>query len=75
MANGLVKAGDLRAPDKPLQDGDAFMRMVAPSYIHMTNNRLGLNAIDEAFLAYSVARALNGGMQPPFIYNSATTRH
>ena len=36
---------------------------IVPSYVHMTNNRLGVSIPEEAYLAHIVDQALGGGVQ------------
>jgi len=46
----------LRAPESP----DAAAWSLCHSLIHMTNNRMMVSVSDEAFIAYQVARAMEG---------------
>ncbi|MFF5250047.1 lantibiotic dehydratase C-terminal domain-containing protein [Streptosporangium sp. NPDC000095] len=61
----FVKAGTSRAP-KVISDPEILLPHLLASYIHMTNNRLGLPIADEAYLAYILARTLqdNVGSAP-----------
>ncbi|HKV72697.1 MAG TPA: thiopeptide-type bacteriocin biosynthesis protein [Gemmatimonadales bacterium] len=42
----------------PVGDLQTTLRMLLPSYMHMTNNRLGLSRIEEAFLGHALWRVL-----------------
>lgn len=53
----FVRAFTSRAP-KVISDFDVLLPHLLASYMHMTNNRLGLSISDEAYLAYVLARTL-----------------
>lgn len=50
------QAGQLELPDRPVHDDPRWY--LYESYIHMTNNRLGLSRTDESFGAYLLQRSL-----------------
>ncbi|HEX6969067.1 MAG TPA: lantibiotic dehydratase C-terminal domain-containing protein [Micromonosporaceae bacterium] len=60
----LVESGDLwfrrRADDEPyrMEDPDAALSVLLSSYMHMTNNRLGVSILDEIYLSYLMRCAL-----------------
>jgi thiopeptide-type bacteriocin biosynthesis protein len=53
-ADGKIAFRDGRTPDDP-QDA---LAVVLSSYVHMTNNRLGVSILDEIYLSYVLRRAL-----------------
>ncbi|WP_116950971.1 thiopeptide-type bacteriocin biosynthesis protein [Jiangella endophytica] len=42
----------------PIDDPDALATVLLSSYVHMTNNRLGVAILDEIYLSYLIERAL-----------------
>jgi hypothetical protein len=48
----------------PIDDPDALATVLLSSYIHMTNNRLGVAILDEIYLSYLVERALEPDQVP-----------
>jgi hypothetical protein len=58
----FVRAGTSRAP-KVISNPEVLLPHLLASYIHMTNNRLGLPIADEAYLAYILARTLQDNME------------
>jgi hypothetical protein len=60
----LVAAGQLwfrRRDDdapRPVTDLDAALSVLLSSYVHMTNNRLGVSILDEIYLSYLMRSAL-----------------
>ena len=61
---GAAGRGDLVFPSRrldskaPIEDPDTLATVLLSSYIHMTNNRLGVAILDEIYLSYLVERAL-----------------
>ncbi|MGW6505587.1 lantibiotic dehydratase C-terminal domain-containing protein [Nonomuraea angiospora] len=53
----FLRAFSSKAP-KVISDQEVLLPHLLASYIHMTNNRLGLTIADEAYLAYILARTL-----------------
>ncbi|GAA0933999.1 lantibiotic dehydratase C-terminal domain-containing protein [Virgisporangium aurantiacum] len=53
----FIKNGTSRAP-KVISKPDPLLPHLLASYVHMTNNRLGLSIADEAYLSYVLARTL-----------------
>jgi len=45
----------------PVTDPDTALRILLSPYMHMTNNRLGATIVDEAYLAYLLARVVGRG--------------
>jgi hypothetical protein len=43
---------------EPIADPTARAAVLLSSYIHMTNNRLGVAILDEIYLSYLIERAL-----------------
>ena len=41
-----------------LEDWTESVQAIVPSYIHMTNNRLGISIVEESYLGYLITRAL-----------------
>ena len=52
----LQKTIELDNPHASKQENQSTVISIYNSYIHMTNNRLGLNNIDESFIAYCLAK-------------------
>ena len=48
----------------PATDLDAAMSVLLSSYIHMTNNRLGVSILDEIYLSYLMRNALLDELKP-----------
>jgi hypothetical protein len=57
----FIKNGTSRAP-KVISNPDPLLPHLLASYVHMTNNRLGLSISDEAYLSYVLARTLKDNM-------------
>lgn len=56
----LVAKGTLcPGGDVPVSDWSQAVYALAPSYLHMTNNRLGVTPVEEAYLAYLITRTLS----------------
>lgn len=53
----LQEAGGLALAGGPAADWPAALRALAPSYLHMMNNRLGVSPGEEAYLGHLLARA------------------
>ena len=49
---------------RPLRNHPRSLDSIVASYVHMTNNRLGLSVPEEAHIAHLVERALNQSAQP-----------
>ncbi|SCL19396.1 thiopeptide-type bacteriocin biosynthesis domain-containing protein [Micromonospora pallida] len=47
-----------------VRDRDAAMSILLSSYVHMTNNRLGVSILDEIYLSYLIRTALLDDMAP-----------
>lgn len=47
----------------PIEDPEALAAVLLSSYIHMTNNRLGVAILDEVYLSYLVERALEPAVE------------
>jgi thiopeptide-type bacteriocin biosynthesis protein len=56
---GLVDRGCVISSGQIAQSYIAAARSIVPSYIHMTNNRLGISVADEAYLAHLIRRTLS----------------
>lgn len=54
----LSANGSLQVRRSPSFNFDASWRWIAPSYVHMTNNRLGLTRTEECFVSVVLADAL-----------------
>lgn len=60
----LAEAGQLRfqrrgeAAPHPVRDPDVALPVLLSSYMHMTNNRLGVSILDEIYLSYLMRSAL-----------------
>jgi hypothetical protein len=54
----LAKAKGVAVGSNAACDWDTCVEQIIPSYIHMTNNRLGVPPAEEAFLAYMLSRAM-----------------
>jgi thiopeptide-type bacteriocin biosynthesis protein len=55
----LSDAGVLSFRDGAAPDAQAALAIVLSSYVHMTNNRLGVSILDEIYLSYVLCRALS----------------
>lgn len=55
----LAGQGALTFRDGVVADPDTALAILLSSYVHMTNNRLGANILDEIYLSYVLARALD----------------
>jgi hypothetical protein len=42
----------------PARDIDLVLRVLLTSYIHMTDNRMGISIVDEIYLAHVLRRAV-----------------
>ena len=49
---------DAERERRPAADPALTLRILLSSYVHMTNNRLGVNIHDEVYLAYLLKRAV-----------------
>jgi len=56
---GLFDEGSLTFRDGPVQDPQVALAIVLSSYVHMTNNRLGVSILDEIYLSYILCKALS----------------
>ena len=54
----LVRSKGVAVRSNPACDWDTCVEQIIPSYIHMTNNRLGVPPAEEALLAYMLSRAM-----------------
>jgi thiopeptide-type bacteriocin biosynthesis protein len=57
-AQALADSGNLSFRDGPVRDPRAALAIVLSSYVHMTNNRLGVSILDEIYLSYVIGKAL-----------------
>lgn len=55
----LAGEGSLTFRDGPVRDPQTALAIVLSSYVHMTNNRLGVSILDEIYLSYVICRALS----------------
>lgn len=55
----LFEGGQLFAQGKVIRSWPPMQRQIASSYLHMMNNRLGVNIRDECYLAILISRVLN----------------
>jgi thiopeptide-type bacteriocin biosynthesis protein len=55
----MVVAGLVAVRGESLRTWDAAVRYLAPSMIHMTNNRLGVSIAEESYVTTGIHRALN----------------
>lgn len=55
----MCASGKIRAAHEHFNNFDAVWRWIVPSFIHMTNNRLGLGKIDECFVSLLVRDTLS----------------
>ncbi|MDX3771378.1 MULTISPECIES: thiopeptide-type bacteriocin biosynthesis protein [unclassified Streptomyces] len=55
----LGDAGHLTFRDGSVPDPQDALAIVLSSYVHMTNNRLGVSILDEIYLSYVICRALS----------------
>lgn len=68
------EAGDLRQQDDtPFTDWHNATRAIISSYVHMMNNRLGINIEDETYLAYLITQALSPPKPEPVTEQSLAT--
>jgi thiopeptide-type bacteriocin biosynthesis protein len=51
-------AGQLIFRDGVVTDPEAVLAIVLSSYVHMTNNRLGISILDEIYLSYVIVKGL-----------------
>lgn len=56
----LLEAGRLATGGTRLESWDEAVRALVSSYLHMTNNRLGLTTVEEGFVAHLILRGLEG---------------
>ncbi|MFG3257278.1 thiopeptide-type bacteriocin biosynthesis protein [Streptomyces sp. NPDC048172] len=61
----LVFPADRLERRSPIDDPDALATVLLSSYIHMTNNRLGVAILDEIYLSYLIERALEPAVRVP----------
>ncbi len=54
----LAAAGELSFRDGVVTDPATALSIVLSSYVHMTNNRLGVSILDEIYLSYVIVKAL-----------------
>ncbi|MBY8877931.1 thiopeptide-type bacteriocin biosynthesis protein [Actinacidiphila acidipaludis] len=54
----LAGAGALEFRDGAVPDPQDALAIVLSSYVHMTNNRLGVSILDEIYLSYVIGKAL-----------------
>jgi thiopeptide-type bacteriocin biosynthesis protein len=62
LRDRVLKLADARAlmfRDGAVQDPQVALAIVLSSYVHMTNNRLGVSILDEIYLAYVICKALS----------------
>jgi thiopeptide-type bacteriocin biosynthesis protein len=55
---GLFDAGKLVSPMEPYAAWEQAVGGICSSYLHMTNNRLGITVQEESYLAYLIMRTL-----------------
>ncbi|MGC4996736.1 thiopeptide-type bacteriocin biosynthesis protein [Streptomyces sp. DT195] len=55
----LADAGHLTFRDGAVPDPEDALAIVLSSYVHMTNNRLGVSILDEIYLSYVICKALS----------------
>ncbi|HEY0168650.1 MAG TPA: lantibiotic dehydratase C-terminal domain-containing protein [Jatrophihabitans sp.] len=53
-----AEAGELSFRDGVVTDPQAALAIVLSSYVHMTNNRLGISILDEIYLSYVIVKGL-----------------
>ena len=53
-----AEAGELTFRDGVVTDPQAALAIVLSSYVHMTNNRLGVSILDEIYLSYVLVKAV-----------------
>jgi Lantibiotic biosynthesis dehydratase C-term len=51
-------------PESPTTDLDTVLTMLLSSFVHMTNNRLGLSIVDETYLSYVLRLAVLDDVAP-----------
>jgi thiopeptide-type bacteriocin biosynthesis protein len=61
----LLDAGAIEDHFGRRADWGQFVSAVVPSYMHMTNNRLGIPIQDESYLGYLIARSLSTAIEQP----------
>lgn len=54
----LVESGEVTVLEHHAADTEQALTLLAPSYVHMTNNRLGVSTIEEAYLAHLIRQTL-----------------
>ena len=57
-ATRLAEAGALVFQRGPVSDVDGALAVLLSSYLHMTNNRLGVSILDEIYISYVLRRAV-----------------
>jgi thiopeptide-type bacteriocin biosynthesis protein len=57
-AASLAAAGLLEFSRGPVTDVDGALSVLLSSYVHMTNNRLGVSILDEIYVSYVLRKAL-----------------
>lgn len=57
-AAALAEAGALVFQRGPVRDVDGALAVLLSSYVHMTNNRLGVSILDEIYVSYVLRRAI-----------------
>ena len=55
----LFDEGVLRRGEHELNTWEVAVRSIVPSYVHMTNNRLGIPIPEESYLAHCIVQALD----------------
>ncbi|WP_406435428.1 thiopeptide-type bacteriocin biosynthesis protein [Streptomyces sp. NBC_01589] len=55
----LADAGALSFREGAVPDPQAALAIVLSSYVHMTNNRIGVSILDEIYLSYVICKALS----------------
>ncbi|PZH16293.1 lantibiotic biosynthesis protein [Streptomyces sp. NTH33] len=55
----LAEAGSLTFRDGKAADPAAALAILLSSYVHMTNNRIGISILDEIYLSYVIGKALD----------------
>ena len=54
----LFDAGRVQVGSQPAEEWSRVVNGIAPSYVHMMNNRLGITLQEESYLGYLITRAL-----------------
>lgn len=55
---GPLAAGELRAAGKAVSTWTQALAWLSPSYLHMTNNRVGIHLLEECYLGHLLGRLL-----------------